>query len=332
MFKLKNFKSILIIRPDRIGDLTLSLAVPAAIKAVHPDIRLEYLVSVYAAPVLKYSNHIDGFLHYTDDLGYPKPVIDLVQLLDSRKYDGAIFLKPDWRSAFAVYLAGIPVRIGTARRAYSFLFNERLNLIRKKSGMHEVDLNLRLLEPLGLKVPPGLLSPMLTVEGRPWPNRQSFNIPSKYAIVHLGSKGSAANWPLDNYIRLIDELSADIPIIVTGQLPSALNLPKSATNLIGQTDIDDLIHFIAGASLLISGGTGPLHLASALGRPLIGLFPYRPHIGPGRWGPRSRNAVTITASEQTGHRCRIKKDGSCDCMAAIEYDLVIDKARGLLNE
>lgn len=330
MPKLKNLKSILIVRPDRIGDLTLSLAIPAAIKNVCPNVRVEYLVSKYAGPLLKYSDYIDDWIYYTDDNGKPIPVGNLVNILYSRMYSAALFLKPNWRSSFAAYLARVPVRIGTSRRAYSFLFNERLNLKRRESGMHEIDLNLQLLKTLGLNIPMGIMKPTLTIEGRPWPNRRLFNVPTRYAIIHLGSKGSAANWPLSNYLRLIDELCVEIPVIVTGQMDKPKNLTEKAMNLLGRTDIDDLVHLIANSSLFISGGTGPLHLASALERPLIGLFPYRPHIGPNRWGPRSANAITIAAPEQTEHKCRIKEDGSCDCTAAISYDMVLAKARSMI--
>jgi ADP-heptose:LPS heptosyltransferase len=330
MPKLKNLKSILIVRPDRIGDLTLSLAIPAAIKNVCPAIRVEYLVSKYAGPLLKYSDYIDDWIYYTDDNGRPISVDKLVSILNSRMYSAAIFLKPNWRSAFAAFLARISIRIGTSRRAYSFLFNERLNLKRRESGLHEIDLNLQLLKTLGLTIPVGIMKPVLTIENRPWPNRQLFNVPTKYAIIHLGSKGSAANWPLSNYLRLVDELCAEIPVIVTGQMDKPENLSEKAINLLGRTDIDDLVHLIAGASLFISGGTGPLHIASALERPLIGLFPYRPHIGPNRWGPRGASAIAITAPEQTEHKCRIKEDGSCDCTAAIDYGMVLAKARSMI--
>lgn len=331
MSRLKNLKSLLLVRPDRIGDLTLSLAVPEAIKALCPNLRIGYLASLYAAPILKYSDYVDECIHYTNNNNEPLPIHQLVNMLNSRQYSGAIFLKPNWRSALAVYLAHIPIKIGTSRRAYSLLFNERVSCSRRKSDMHEIDLNLRLLEPLGLKVAPELLNPVLTIKGRPWPNQQMFELPAIYAIIHLGSKGSAANWPLSSYLRLINELRGDIPIIVTGQLSESDKLPWNVINLINRTNLDDLIHLIARAHLFISGSTGPLHLASALGRPLIGLFPYRPHVGPNRWGPRRPNAITITAPEQTGHRCRIKEDGSCDCTAAIDYDMVIRKARSMIK-
>lgn len=330
MPKLKDLKSLIIVRPDRIGDLTLSLAVPAAIKSIRPDLRIEYLVSNYACPVLRYSKYVNNSICYSDETGAPKPIHSLMETLISRRYSGAIFLKPNWRSAMAVFLAGIPIRIGTSRRAYSFLFNERINLSRKGSGMHEIDLNLRLLEPFGMNIKPQTLNPVLTTEGRDWANRAQFNLPSKYAVIHLGSKGSAANWPLSKYVRLIEDLGKKIPVVVTGQLPAPEILTPGAINLVNRTNIDDLIHLIDGADLFISGGTGPLHLASALGRPLIGLFPYRPHIGPNRWGPRGLNALTINAPEQTGHRCRIKEDGSCECTDAIDYDLVLTKARSML--
>jgi heptosyltransferase III len=330
MPKLKSCKSILIVRPDRIGDLTLSLAVPAAIKAVCPQVRVEYLVSAYAGNVLKYSDNVDDWIYYTNETGEPKQSYKLIELIASRKYSAAVFLKPNWQSSFVAAMARIPIRIGTARRAYSLLFNERVNISRKGSGMHEIDLNLQLLKPFGLDIPPRTINPILATANRPWPNKADFNPPPKYILIHLGSKGSAANWPLTNYLNLINNLSENIPIVITGQIVIPDEISPKAVNLLNKTNFDDLMHLISGASLFISGGTGPLHLASALGRPLIGFFPNRPHLGPTRWGPRGANAIALTAPEQIGHKCRIKEDGSCDCMAAIDVNTVLNKAQSLL--
>jgi heptosyltransferase III len=330
MAKLKNCKSILIVRPDRIGDLTLSLAVPAAIKAVCSQTRVEYLVSFYAGNVLRYSDFVDDWIYYTGDTGEPIHSHKLIEMMASKKYSAAVFLKPNWQTGFSAIMARIPIRIGTSRRAYSLLFNERVNISRKGSGMHEIDLNLQLLKPFGLDIPPRTINPILTTANRPWPNKADFELPPKYILIHLGSKGSAANWPLSNYIKLINNLCDSIPVVITGQMDIPEGLPLKSINLLNKTNFDDLMHLIAGASLFISGGTGPLHLASALGRPLIGFFPNRPHLGPTRWGPRGANAIAITAPEQIGHKCRIKEDGSCDCMAAIEVNTVLKKAQILL--
>jgi ADP-heptose:LPS heptosyltransferase len=330
MPKLKNCKSLLIVRPDRIGDLTLSLSVPAVIKAISPQVRVEYLVSSYAGNVLKYSEYVDDWICYTDETGDTKQPHKLIEIIAHRKYSAAIFLKPNWQSAFAAAMARIPIRIGTARRAYSLLFNERVNINRKGSGMHEIDLNLQLLKPFGLDIPPRAINPILTTANRPWPNKADFNLPPKYVLIHLGSKGSAANWPLANYIKLIAHLCKITPVVITGQMDIPEGISPGAINLLNKTNFDDLMHLIAGASLFISGGTGPLHLASALGRPLIGFFPNRPHLGPTRWGPRGANAIALTSPEQIGHKCRIKEDGSCDCMAAIDANTVLKKAQSLL--
>jgi ADP-heptose:LPS heptosyltransferase len=331
MYKLKNYRSVLVIRPDRIGDLTLSLAVPAVIKEICPHVRVDFLVSSYASEVLRYSDYVDDWISYTDNSGNPEPSHKLIEKLASRKYSCAIFLKPNWRSAFSVLMARIPLRIGTSRRAYGLLFNERVKVSRKGSGMHEIDLNLQLLQPFGIKVQPQSINPKLTTANRPWPNRSAFDLPAKYALIHLGSKGSAANWPLANYIKLINGLAESISVVITGQGIETDNVPSKSINLLNKTNFDDLMHLIDGASLFISGGTGPLHLASALGRPLIGFFPNRPHLGPARWGPRGQRAIALTPPEQIGHKCRIKEDGSCKCMAGIEVDLVMKKARSFLE-
>jgi ADP-heptose:LPS heptosyltransferase len=331
MLKLKNFQKILIIRPDRIGDLTLSLATPVAIKTYCPQTKIYYLVSGYAAPLLHYSNHVDGSLLYTEQDGQPKSVAGLIEIMAEAEFDLAIFLKSNWRTAFASFLAGIPVRIGTARRAYSFLFNEMVNISRKKSDLHEIDLNLCLLKPLGIEIDPGIFNPVLDIRGRIWPDRQKYNLPENYLIIHLGSRGSAPNWPLDNYLELASWLAQKNPVVITGQIKTNVQLPIEAINLLNRTGLDDLVHIISKAKLLISGGTGPLHLADALGVPVLGFFPNSHHLGPKRWGPRGPKTMALTPPEQTGHRCRKRDDGSCVCMDAIKVESIEQIAMELLQ-
>ena len=331
MLKLKYYHKILIIRPDRIGDLTLSLPVAETIKSNHPDSAIYYLASAYAAPLLKYCDYIDDFIPYTRPDGQKCRVAELIEGLEAHHFDLAIFLKADWLSAFAVLAANIKTRIGTSRRACSFLFNKRVAVARKKSGMHEIDLNLRLLEPLGVELNPGSSRPRLNPELKPWPNEKEYSLPAEYVVIHLGSKGSAANWPIDRYGELVSRLSERIAAIVTGQGNFPIAVPNQAMSLINKTNLDDLVNILSRAKLVISGGTGPLHLAGALGKPVIGFFPNRPHLSPTRWGPRTAKSYAFTALEQSGHSCRIRDNGSCQCMDSIKIDDVIGKALELLS-
>ena len=147
--KLNGNENILVVRPDRIGDLVLALPIASVIKSIYPDIKIDYLVSDYNYPLIKYAAYIDGSLIIDNGQRNPKAAGELIADLESKKYDIVIFAKPDLITAFCAYLARIPVRLGTSRRGYSFLFNIRAGVSRRYSMIHELDLNLSLLKPGG---------------------------------------------------------------------------------------------------------------------------------------------------------------------------------------
>ncbi|MCP4580171.1 MAG: glycosyltransferase family 9 protein [candidate division Zixibacteria bacterium] len=324
--KLVGHEKILIIRPDRIGDLVLTLPVAAMLKKFYPKLTIHYLVSGYNASVIKYARHIDDYMLISDSNGGRVGSAKLVELLESQSYNLAIFSKPGWLTSFACFLAGIPLRLGTSRRSYSFFFNERIEMSRRHSNMHEVDLNLMMLRAFGINSEPGTIHPELArIPGKLSTVPELNNI-NEYVIIHPGSMGSAPNWSFERYADLIGLLSEKMQVVVTGQSNKSFELPDRAINLINKTDFDQLIEMISGAKLFISGSTGPMHIAAAFGTPVLGLFPNHPVMGPQRWAPRGKCVSYITPAKQNGHICRIKDNGSCDCMEGISMGDVYDKA------
>src|SRR5438067_11366660 len=106
---------ILLVRPDGIGDQILSLPVATELRRAMPAARLSFLSSLYAAPVLVHHPDLDDVPTVTgkESLG------DLAHVFHG--FDAAIFLKPLGRLMAAAWLAGVPLRIGTGYRWYSWL-------------------------------------------------------------------------------------------------------------------------------------------------------------------------------------------------------------------
>jgi ADP-heptose:LPS heptosyltransferase len=126
----------------------------------------------------------------------------------------------------------------------------------------------------------------------------------------------------------------DVRVLVTGsaaegellaqQAQALLALPN-VENLCGRLDLAGFTALIGGCDGLIASGTGPLHLAAALGRPVIGLFPPIKPIDPVRWaalGRRAHNLVHEPACGQCDDPAR------CTCMAAITPQQVFDIVQG----
>jgi len=121
--------------------------------------------------------------------------------LRAGRFGAAIIVHPTARLALLVFLARIPVRVGTGYRTYSFLFNRRVYTHRKTAERHEVEYNLDLLSPLGcvavaarpldvpLDIGPGARERASAV-------LESAGVTGRFVVIHAGSGGSAREWPL----------------------------------------------------------------------------------------------------------------------------------------
>lgn len=292
---------ILICRTDSIGDVVLTLPLCGFLRERIPGVRISFLGRSYTSAVIRACRHVDTFLNW-DDWGTGTNFDALP--------DAAVFAFPDPAVMAAISRAGVPVRIATAGRWAAWKHaNQRVWFSRKGSDLHESQLNFRLLDPLGFSVTPALtqiagwygLQP-----SAPLPEHVSRELEKSDGvriILHPLSKGSAVNWSPERFRELAELLPASrFRLFVTGTAAEQeairsmfdFSLPH-LTDVSGQLDLTQLISFIGACDGLVAASTGPLHIASALGKKAIGLFsPQRP-IHPGRWAPVGTRAEVFVA-------------------------------------
>lgn len=290
---------VLLVRSDAVGDLVLTLPVARSIKLADPSLQITFLASRYAAPLLVGESYIDDIVTIPGrSLENFRQVSALARDLRRMNLDLCVMFYPRLSLALAAYLAKVPVRVGTARRAYSFLFNRRVKLRRRYSGKHELDLNY----DLAAETFPGLarFEPSLTVtsveveEANKLLEEAGMAQDSRFIIVHPLSHGSSPNWRLGKYVELVEKLAKDgRQIVLTGSQLEAGDITtafggigQGVVNLAGRTDLAVLKALINKAEMLISGSTGPIHIAGAVGTFAVGIYPPESTLSPQRWGPR----------------------------------------------
>lgn len=321
-------KKILLTRPDHLGDVILSLPVAESLKKNIPGCRVHYLASPYTAAIAPMAEYVDGWVPDTNIDGRRLSITQLAGIIATDGYDCLIELKPSWRTAAAEYLSAVKLRIGTSRRAYSFFYSVRVAVHRKASGYHQTDLDLMHLGPLGIT--DILREPRLQVTENGTKKAGSLlsEIDRSFVVIHPGSGGSSPNWPLENYRQLSamikDELNYQIVITNRDSVTSGF---EDCIDLGGKTDLEALAGVISRAAIFISGSTGPLHLADALGAKCVSLFVNRPDIGPVRWGPRRNMENVITPAEQ----CRCTNLNECHCLERIAPTEVINRVKRILE-
>jgi len=324
--------NILISRCDSIGDVVLTLPMAGLIKAHFPKSRIIFLGKTYTRDVVALSEYVDEFLNY--DVLKHQPHEEQIAILKNLKADAILHVFPKKEIALLAEQAGILLRIGTLSRLYHwYTCNRKIHLPRKNSNLHEAQLNLKLLGPLGMNTNLQLSEitsyygfskvPELPEKFKTLIDKKRYNL-----ILHPKSKGSAREWGLENYQTLFELLPPDkYKVFVSGtkedgeQIKDWIKLNPQVTDITGTMSLKEFIAFIAACDGLVAASTGPLHIAAALGKTAIGLFaPMRP-IHPGRWKPLGSKAHALVLDKKCSD-CR--KSNICHCIQEIEAQQVVD--------
>lgn len=335
-------RRILIVRTDRIGDVILTLPMAHVLKSQDREAHIAMLISRYTAEIVEDNPDADEIIFY-DDGARPIPLFRLVRMLRRSKFDVSFHTHPRFRLALVTALAGIPVRVGTSYRWYSFLFNRKVREHRKDARYHELEYNLHLLEAVGSSAGSKPVVPTLRVRPeaaatieelfRRWGVRDDEAV----VVIHPGSGGSARNWNPDNFGRLAAGLARlpHLRVIVTGGAGDAAAVDRvrslAGEKIIAVMDLLTLREYAAlaaRATVFIANSTGPIHIAAAVGTRVVGLYSQVTSMSARRWGPYTEKRTIITPAGKPAD-CRIclrAGSTSCECMDTITVDEVMAAA------
>lgn len=288
--------NVLIVRPDGIGDVLLSLPVATQLKRLVPGVTVGFLTSPTVAPLLDRHPDVD----YVRTIRFTDPFKEL-RLAFSQGVEAAIFLKPFRRLMWAAWVAAVPIRVATVYRWYSLLANRRIYEHRSEFSKHESEYNVDMLKGLGLN--PRAISPprlILTETERAVGASRWSGLPSPRVVIHPGGV-SARRWRLEHYRDLVVTLTdRGYGVVLTGSdqeragfasIAPFETLSSGIVDLMGQLSLRELMAVIANAHVVVCGATGPAHLAAALRIPTVTLFDPRRNNLPVRWKPLGLGAL-----------------------------------------
>lgn len=293
-------KRIIISRTDSIGDVVLTLPLAGFLKKQFPTAQIIFLGRLYTKPVVNCCVNVDEFADWSqvENLTSVQQTTFLKQL----HADTIVHVFPNKAIAKAAKNAKINWRIGTSGRWYHWLYaNKLVKFSRRKSNLHESQLNFKLLGAFGLHVEPKLTEMTNFLNFRVKNESKIQKIvtsDSKFKlIIHPKSKGSAVEWPKENYLKLIQALPQDkFHIFITGTEAEGKRVSKlssitkpNVTLLFGALSLHELIGLINACDGLLAASTGPLQIAGILNKLAIGLFVNIKPMHPGRWAPLGNN-------------------------------------------
>lgn len=330
-----NLKNILIVRTDRIGDVILSLPLAGIIKKHYPDCRVTFLLRNYTSEIAANHPYIDDVI-ILKEIDGKIPIRKNISILKVKTFDFAIIVYPTFVTALIVFLSRIKIRIGSGYRWYSLLFNKKVFEHRKYAEKHELEYNISLLNELGIhqKPVPGNVSFDLQVDSKSLEKvnkilmdfRIDFDKP--VIIIHPGSGGSAVDLPTEKMAAIVQNLSGskDINIIITGA-KNELGLCKSITsgtnaiNFAGMFNLKEMTALISLCKVFISNSTGPIHIAAALGKSVVGFYPKILACSEKRWGPYTTKKI-IFSPEIDCNNCTREQCERLNCMNSIDIEKV----------
>jgi len=329
---------ILLVRLGALGDIVHAIPVAAALRRAFPSAAIDWLVSAKHSEILRLVPVLSRSLVLNDrgDAGGGASLWSALHELRRRKYDVAIDLQGLLKSAIIARLSGADRVIGFnaryARESLARLFYTDVHdpggegIYAPSETRHVALINLGLLQPLGIAAgePEFPIDVPMTEAARAVEEQAG----PYYALLNPGAAWPNKRWPPQRLAALASSLRARRSmrsVVLWG--PSELELAKDVVALSGgaailapKTSVADLVAIARGASVMVSGDTGPTHLAAAVGTPLVGLYgPTRPE----RNGPWMKNDETVSrAAICQCHHLRQCRAASM-CLLQIEVDEVL---------
>ena len=339
-------KRILIIRTDRIGDVTLSTPVIRALRDAYPDSYIAFMVRPYAREILEGNSNLNKVIIY-DKYGIHKGFFSTIFFalrMRKERFDMAIILHPTNRAHIVAFVADIPNRIGFNRKM-AFLLTEAIDDKKFLGQAHELEYTLEALKSIGINVS----NKNLYV---PVKKRSQDSIASKLSErgvgnsdsvvgIHPGASCSSKRWPVERFASLIDKINSNYNVcvvLIAGPEEQAQvaelkeRLRSKVADLCGKTTVGELVALLKRCILFISNDSGPVHIATAAGTPNITIFGRKqPGLSPRRWGPTGKNDIVlhrdVGCEVCLAHNCR----NGFKCLKAITIDEVFNAVEKILR-
>ncbi len=333
-------KNILIIKLRYIGDVLLATPTVRAIKAARPDVRITMMVSRGTEEVLSGNPDIDEIVVL--DKGSLAAQSRLIAGLRNRRFDTVIDLTDGDRSAFLSWVSGAPVRIGF-NDEHRWRGKYYTQVVQPVPGVpHRIDRDLEALKPLdiqaGSKDPQLRLTPEEMNSADKLLDQLGVQQSQSIMILQPGARYWFKAWPPERFAELADQLTSQYgcQVLIGGSnqdIDLAQQIRQMAKSqpiiMAGSTTIKQFAAIAKKSALFVGNDSGAMHIASAVGAPVVALFgPSNPR----EWGPRG-GPVEVLYKEIDCRSCfhPTCMRGEENCMKLIAVHEVVAAAQRLLQ-
>ena len=352
-------RNVLAVRLDNLGDVLMTTPALAALRESLPEARLTLLASPAGARLAPHLPMLDAAIEWRAPwVKQPDSMPDepaetgcaerrLIDRIAEHRFDAAIVFTTCTQSALPAALtcrlAGIPLRLAHSREnPYRLLTDWVPDPDVVRNGMrHEAARQLALVASIGcataderLRFEVGAAASL----GLPGELRRAGLEPrQRYVVIHPGASAPSRRWPAERFGIAADRIAARTgrAIVFSGDASeqplieaARAAMTRPAVSLAGRLDLGQLGALIEGADLLVANNTGPVHIAAALGTPVVDLYALtNPQHTP--WRVASR----VLSHDVPCRNClkSVCPQGHHDCLRGIEPAAVVSAAVALLG-
>ena len=309
----EGIRRLLIRGTNWVGDSVMTIPALREVRRLLPRAHITLLVLPWVSDIYQGSPWVDAVWLYDrkDRHAGMAGRLHLVRRLAQGGFDAALLLQNAFEAALLTWLAGIPLRAGYRRDGRGWLLTHAisadprlktrhqtyyyLDLVERLAGRERaLDHPSRLHEKTALELP---LEPEARARARQQLKKEGIRFQGKVVGVHPGAAfGSAKRWMGDRYAQVLDRLiqtqGAEAILFGSPQerpIAEAIcgHMATRPLVLSGRTRLSELIAMIACCDLFISNDSGPMHLAAALGVPVLALFGSTDEVATGPLSPAS---------------------------------------------
>lgn len=281
-------RRIAIVKPSALGDIVNSLPVLTAVRSRFPDAHIAWVVNRSYELLLRGHPELDEVIPFdrsAADVGIRETILGFTHFcraLRRRRFDLVIDLQGLLRSAVIVAATRAPRRVGlsTAREGARWFYTDVVP-VADFNAIHAVDRYWLVAEALGAGAGPKQFKLPITAADRAWAEKKLGGCPRPWLMVGAGSRWETKRWPPEHFATLLrkaQERFGGTAVFVGGRDEQPLartvarRLHGDSVDLTGQTVLPHLAAVLERADVMISNDTGPLHVAAALGRPVVAPY------------------------------------------------------------
>lgn len=336
-------KNIIVRMPNWIGDLVMATPVLTDLRKAFPDAEITAMCRSPLCDLLKEDPDIDELFCFSKSSTFSRrsEKRNVIEKLRKGKYDLGILLTHSFSTAWWFWQGKVANRLGYDCHGRRILLTDPIPMPDNVEEQHLVITYKMLLLPLGIPIsdtaPRLYLSDKETLQARTLLQQHGVTKNSRIVGINPGATyGSAKCWLPERFREVTEKLLNDPDIFVvyfgdhvTASLVKEISqgLPSRVINLAGLTSLRELTALIKLCDVLLTNDSGPMHIAAAVGTPLVALFGSTSEIvtGPYRTGKVIHKHVECSPCYQ--RTCPI----DFKCMKQIEADEVYNEILHVLK-